>query len=188
MTVQLKILKIVCGSIFSLVGLFLIYDANTPVDKNEYDKNESELTTIKTTLLLKPYYKKRGGKSGSSSLKLYLDGYPRINIENENDFLKATDFENAVKELNEGDTVSIKVLKTDYEERYIKEESISDLRKIANPGLGRLRFYSLVSNGKEYVNNLLEVAKTQKADKQLLQSFFGLIFIGMGIYFFVTKK
>jgi hypothetical protein len=188
MTGKLKILKFVFGSIFSFVGLFLVYNANTSVDKNEYEKNESELEAITTKLLLKPYYKKRRGKSGTTSLKLYLDGYPRISFENEYEFLKATDFENAVREMNEGNTVSVKVLKSDYEERYIKGESISDFQKIANPELGKLRFYSLVFKEKEYVNNLFEVAKTHKADKQLLQSFFGLLFIGFGIFSFVTKK
>ena len=189
MTKRFKILRVVSGTIFSCVGLFLTLDNFIPVDKTKYSIAENQLTTLTGYLINEPYYhKSSGGKGSSTYFKIELNTYPGINFQNESVFLKATKWESIKAEVKYHDTVSLKVLKADFERNYLKKDSMSIFQQVVNYPFDKFEFYSFVFKGKEYVSDLYEAAKQKQQDNLFPQFLIGLAFIGMGIYSFFAKK
>jgi hypothetical protein len=103
-------------------------------------------------------------------------------------FLKATKWESIKAKVKYHDTVAIKVLKSDFERKYLNRDSMTVLQQIANYPFHKFEFYSFRFRGKEYVTDLYEAAKQHQQDNLFPQFIIGLVFIGIGIYSFVTKK
>ncbi len=188
MTKRFKILRIVSGTVCSCIGLFLIIDNFLPVDKSKYKVPEKDLVTLTGYLINDPAYHKSSGNGSSTNFKIELNTYPGVDFQNESIFLKATQWEKIKTDVKYNDTVIIKVLKSDFDNKYIKRDSMSFFGKIANIPLRKFEFYSFKFEGKEYVSDLYEAAKQHQQDNRFAQSIMGLVFVGMGIYSFVAKK
>ena len=103
-------------------------------------------------------------------------------------FLKATEWEKIKTDVKYHDTIIIKVLKSDFDKKYIRRDSMSVFGKIANMPLDKFEFYSFKFRDKEYVSDLYEAANQHQQDNQFALSIMGFVFIGMGIFSFTTKK
>jgi len=188
MTTSFKILKIVSGSTCLYIGLFLIID-NFTIDKSKYSVADKDLITLTGYLINDPYYhKSTGGKGSSTYLKIELNTYPGLAFQNGSEFLKATQWESIKAEVKYHDTVFIKVLKSDFEKKYLKRDSLTMLQQIAYYPFHKFSFYSFRFRNKEYMTDLYKAAKQHQQDKLFIQLLGGLAFVGMGIYFFVAKK
>lgn len=188
MTKRFKLLRIVSGTIFSCIGLFLLIDNILPIDKSKYNIPEKDLIPLTGYLINEPKYRKSSGKGSSTNFKIELDTYPGVVFQNESVFLKATEWEKIIADVKYHDTVIIKVLKSDFDIKYIKRDSLSVFRQIANMPLDKFEFYSFKFKDKEYVSDLLEAAKQHQQDNRLASFIMSLVFIGMGIFSFTTKK
>ncbi len=189
MTRRFKILRIVSGTIFSALGLFLTMDNFLPINKAKYNTPDNDLMTLTGYLINDPYYhKSSGGKGSSTYFKIELNTYPGVDFQNESIFLKATQWESIKAEVKYHDTVKVKVLKSEFETNYLKRDSMTVLQKIVNYPFDKFKFYSFKFRDKEYVTDLYEAAKQHQQDNLVPQFIIGLAFIGMGIYCFVTKK
>lgn len=189
MTTNFKILKVVSGIIFSAIGLFLVSDNFIPIDKSKYLVEESKLKVLQGYLISKPYFhKSTGGKGSSNYFVIQLDTYPGLKFQNESIFLRATNWELINAEVKLNDTISIKVLKAEFETNYLKKDSMNIFQKIANYPFDKFQFYSFNFKNKEYMTDLYVAAKNHQQDKLFIQFLLGLGFIGMGIYSFFAKK
>ena len=160
-----------------------------PVDKSKYLVSEKNLITLTGYLINDPYYhKSTGGKGSSNYFKIELDTYPGVDFKNGSIFLKATQWKSIKAEVKYHDTVTIKVLKSDFEKKYLKRDSMSILQIIAYYPFHKFSFYSFRFRNKEYVTDLYEAAKQHQQDGLFPQLIIGLVFVGMGIYSFVAKK
>lgn len=78
MTRRFKILKIISGTIFSALGLFLTMDNFLPINKAKYNTPENDLMTLTGYLINDPYYhKSSGGKGSSTYFKIELNNVSR---------------------------------------------------------------------------------------------------------------
>lgn len=189
MTRRFKILKIVSGTIFSSVGLFLILDNFIPVNKCKYSIPEDNLTTVTGYLIKEPYYhKSSGGKGSSTYFQVELNTYPDISFRNEGVFLKATSWKAIKDEVKYNDTVWLKVLKTEFEKKIIKKNSLNIFQHIANSPIDKIEFYSFRFRDKECMSSLYEAAIQMQRDNLFPKFLFGLVFTGMGLYSFLAKK
>jgi len=189
MTRRFKILRIVSGTIFSCIGLFLTLDNFLPINKSKYYIADKDLMTLTGYLINDPYYhKSSGGKGSSTYFKIELNAYPGVDFQNESVFLKATRWESIKAEVKYHDTVNIKVLKLDFERKYLNRDSMTVFQQIANYPFHKFEFYSFKFRDKEYVTDLYEAAKQHQQDNLFPQFIIGLAFVGMGIYSFVAKK
>lgn len=189
MTRNFKILKLVIGTIFSCVGLFLTLDCLIPVNKSNYSIREDQLMTITGYLINDPYFSRSsGGKGSSTHLLIELNTYPGVRFQNEGVFLIATDWKSIKADVKYHDTVFLKVLKSDFEYYYLKKDSLSVFQQIANYPLDKFEFYSFRFKEKEYVSDLYEAAVKKQQNNLIPQFLLGLAFIGMGIHTYRAKK
>jgi hypothetical protein len=188
MTRKFKIIKTAAGTVFCCLGLFLLIYFLSPADKSQYIPGDSQLTTLTSYLISDPYYNEGRGKGNSTRFEIKLSGYPGINFQNESVFLRATEWKSIMADVRSGDTVSIKVLKSDFEKLYIKRDSMTFFQQFANHPYNRFAFYSFKFKNKEYVSDLYEAAKNDNNDHLFSRIIMGLAVIGMGLYCFVAKK
>ena len=188
MTTSFKLLKIVSGSICLCIGLFLIID-NLTIDKSKYSVADKDLMTLTGYLISDPYYhQSTGGKGSSTYLKIELSTYPGLVFQNAGAFLKATEWEFIIAEVKYHDTVNIKVLKSEFEKKYLKRDSLTMLQQIAYYPFHKFSFYSFKFRDKEYMTDLYKAAKQDQQDNLFIRALMGVIFFGWSIYFFVAKK
>ena len=187
MTKRFKLFKSIIGTILILIGLLVIGNIYLPINSNEYVNRNEDLLTLRNYLINDPIYQKGTGKS-RTFFGLVLNGYPGANFQNEYEYLQATDWTSAVKDIKYQDTVTIKVLKNNFEKFYLNRNSLSFFQQIIYHPIDRFEFYSLEYNGKEYVNNLFQSAKDYKEERNVISFVIGLMFIGTGIYSLFAKK
>jgi hypothetical protein len=185
MTKNFKILRVVLGTICTCIGLCAIFFRFIPVDKSQYQVPENDLMTLTGYLIRAP---KKFIESSSSYFIIELNTYPGADFQNRNIFLEATEWKKIIAEVKYHDTVSIKVLKSDFEKKYIKRDSMSFIEKVANLPYDKFEFYSFKFRDKEYVLDLYETAKQNRQDNKLTSSIIGFFFIGMGLYSYRAKK
>jgi hypothetical protein len=163
------ILKIV-GALFFIIGMTLLINAIMPINKSEYAPEEKELLPIRNHLINPPKILLSGGKASSRYILIEMNGYPGATFKNEHIFLKATNWEAAIKDIKYTDTITLKVSKKAFEETYIKKKKSS-----------KYSFYSLVFNGKEYVSNIYDTAKKDRKEGMIPRICICLVLITIGI-------
>jgi hypothetical protein len=185
MTKRFKILRAVSGTICACIGLCIIFFRFIPVDKSEYQIPEKDLMTLTGFLIRAPKYVV---ESKSSYFVIELNTYPGADFKNGNIFLEATEWKKIIADVKSLDTVFIKVAKSVFEKNYIKRDSMSFIEKVANMSSKSFAFYSFRFRDKEYVLDLYETAKQSRQNNKFASSIIGLVFIGMGLYFYTAKK
>ena len=100
------------------------------VDKSKYHIPEKDLITLTGYLINDPKYHKSSGKGSSTNFKIELNTYPGVDFQNESVFLKATEWEKIKTDVKYHDTIIIKVLKSDFDKKYIRRDSMSVLEKL----------------------------------------------------------
>ncbi len=188
MTRKFIIFKTAAGTFFCLLGVILGINFISTPDKSEYLPGDEKLTTLTGYLTMEPQYQAGSGKNQSACFEIKLSGYPGVNFRNGGVYLRATQWKSAMTEIKTDDTVSIKVLKSDFEKLYLKRDEMGFFQQLANHPLDNFEFYSLKHKGKEYVTDLYSAALNDQND-----NLFGRIMIAMGafvfgIYCFVAKK
>ena len=170
----------VTGGVLIIVGLYLLISNFIPIKSNKYRKQDSELTVLTAYLINPPKYFKRVGKNDRTFLRLELDQLIGAYFENEDEFLEATDWKAVLKEIKYHDTVTIRVLKDQFEKEYLQRSSLSPFQMVINHPSDRFSFYSLQCRGKEYIGDIYEAARLRRKRHQLLFAVVYVFIIGVG--------
>lgn len=167
-------------AILGLTGIcspFYYYRVST------YIKDDKDLTTLTAYLINHPKYLTSGsGKSSRKILRLQLDGYPGVSFDNDDVLLGITEYKSVLNDIKSHDTVTITVLKNDFENGYLQRESYSPSEKIFKTK-DHFNFYSLIFKNRNYVDfsQIGESVNNRKIRLIISNGLFGGIFLICGI-------
>lgn len=181
MTVLKRKKTVGLGLIF--IGVYILIDGFIPVNPKKYNKPDSEFSELTAYLINTPKYIERGGKTSSKFLRLELDSYSGAFFDNEGEFLDAMNWKNVMDDIKYHDTVTIKVLKYEFDKYYLNRNSLPLFKRFFNSS-GRFNFYSLKFKGKEYVKDIYEAAESRRKRNIIYRVLIGGLIIFCGTYFF----
>jgi hypothetical protein len=186
MTIQ-KIMQVI-GIGLIIGGSFLLIWSFIPINPGKYRKPDSELRVLTSYLINPPKYFKRVGKENRTFLRLELDQLIGAYFENEDEFLEATDWQAVLKEIKYHDTVTIRVLKDQFEKNYQQRSSLSPFELAINHPSYRFSFYSLQCRGKEYVGDIYKIARQRRKHNQFLFTVVYVLITGAGVGLTFIRK
>jgi hypothetical protein len=181
-----KNIRLSIGIAICLIGIIIFYLNFRPVRKIDYNIAEEKLLTLTNYLSDDPTYIK-GSKHIREGFRLQLNGYPGIYFENHGVLLAATEWGEFNTQVKYRDTISIKVIKKDFEKYYLYRDSLSPIQKLTNHN-DSYNFYSLVFKNKEYVTDIYEAAKDVRNDSLMPSFIVGITIILIGCYIIFYKK
>ena len=185
-----KFLELISGLIMVCLGCYLFLTAFTPITESDYKPDKNKLITLSGTLVNKPTTKELGSAKASSTTVFYfeLNSYPFLSLENKNIFLDGTEWKAIISESKMADTVYVDVLKSDYENLYLRRDTMAFFNSINYHERIALPFYSFKIRNKEYVTKLLEAAKVHKENNIIPTFIFGIILFFIGVVILIKNS
>jgi hypothetical protein len=169
-------------TIFGGLSLFVAYHFYLTKD-NEI--NYSELQTITDVITNKAEIKK--GSKGSRSIRIKLKSYPSFSFDIAGNGYSATYASDYVTNVKIGDTLSLDIIKDEYQMKLTKEKPLGFWDKTINYSF--ILVYGLRDKNNSYLN-LSDYNNEHKSDSPIgiwLFGLVGLFVLGVGLYLF-TKN
>jgi len=177
------------GSLFLItLGVFAIIQPFYKYHSSQYEKYETDYMTLSGRLINNPHYWTTSGKQSKTILRLELDSYPGAHFDNDYEVLDATDYQAVLSDIKFNDSVTIKVLKNDFENGFLKRNNYSPLQRVFSAKYN-FRFYFLEFNGKEYVDtkNIGQFAEDRKMRMLCWNLVISIFFLFFGLRLLVSE-
>lgn len=170
---------------FVIMGGLFSFAAYHFYSIKDHEIQPSELQTIHDVIINKAEIEK--GSKGSSSISINLKSYPAFYFKIAGNGYSETFASDYVANVEIGDTLSLEVLKDEYQMKLTKEKPLGFWDKTVNYSF--ISVYSLRDKKNVYLN-LSDYNRARKIDAPigiLLFGFVGLLVLGYGIYLLIKN-